>query len=338
MQVRKTHHHKWKSHLARLPRVDDFPAWQGTSKFACMTVPIFSFDESTQHIESYVAKAAAWSLKSWRENSDARLFNIPCFIYVENRIAHSAIPILVENGVPYDAIMTADYDHTERLAKCLQPIFDDRLKEYEYVMMTDVDMFAVKGENGKSLPFFENIKRHAPTGFGCKVLRKGIPQYWIPNFANLAKYKNREVGEDETDAWFQVMGELTGRTDLRQFYDGGLPAVRPWTGIMVAHRDAFDAGSRTLIETAACTLGDDEAVMLAWIYSREQSQVWDMGEINIQVFLDLSNYINYAYRHTGSNTDKDNVVFEHIYCTEPFLLHHFASHDYKFMDLLGATS
>ena len=335
MGVRDTYHHKWKWHLGMLPRVEDFPNWQGTSEFACLLIPVFSFDESVEHIESYVAKAAAWSLKTWKENSDASLFNIPCFIYVEDSISDAAMPILKDYGVPSESIIVSEYGNTERLAKCLQPVFDKRLEKYEYLIISDVDIFAIKGPENVRLPFFENVRSSRPSGFGCKVPISKIPHYWIPHFKNLAKYKNIEIHGDLVDAWFQAMEDLTGRNDLRRYYDGGEGSRRPWTAVMAIHKDTFNESSKQLIEQASRVFGDDEAVTYTWMCSQEESHVWDLDDINIEIFADLVFYINSAYSQTFKKSNIDDVVFEDIYYDQPFLLHHFASHDFKFMDLLG---
>ena len=340
MQRRKKHHHDWKYHLSNLPDIDDFPDWQGSGKFACLLIPIFSFDESGEHILNYVAKASAWALKTWKENTDAHLFNIPCYIYVESTIAGFAIPILRENNIPDDHIIVADYTNTERLAKCLQPIFDESLEDYEYIVIADVDIFAVKSEDDypKKLPFFENIRNDRPDGIGCKICNDKTPYYWIPHFANLAKYKERPVHGDIVDAWFRQLSDLTSRNDLRKYYDGGETNKRPWTAVMVINnKNAFDAKSKKFLEKSAKILGDDEAVLYSLMYSKEKNEFWDLDEIKITLFMDFIDYIHAAYDKLLKETNINDVVFEHVFVDKPFLIHHYASYDYKFMKVLGVV-
>ena len=36
-------------------------------------------------------------------------------------------------------------------------------------------------------------------------------------------------------------------------------------------------------------------------------------------------------------TNINDVVFEHVFVDKPFLIHHYASYDYKFMKVLGVV-
>ena len=331
----KDHHYDWKIHLRNLPNVSQFPSWQGSSKFACLVIPVFSFDHSTEHIESYVAKSAAWSLKTWKENSDAILFGIPCFIYLEDTIADAAYPILRENGVPDDSIRVAGYNNTERLAKCLQPIFDDSLSQYKYMLVSDTDMFVLKGQNGDRFPIVDRIRKHLPSGVGCKLYDEKIPHYWQSHFANLSQQMGKHVEEDVTSQWFGEVSELLDGKDIRMYYDGGKTHDRPWTAVMAIESNAFDESSKRFIQEASCVLGDDEAVICAWMHSSEASDVWDIQDgLDLSIYIDFYSYLWMAYQESRERYDPADISFQNVGLYHPILLHHYASHEFKFANLL----
>ena len=258
-------HNDWKTHLNSLPIIDEFPKWQGYSDFACLIIPVFSFDGSTEYVKKYLAKSAAWSLKTWKENSDAFLLNIPCFIYVEANIADATLPILFENGVSEEHIKIVNYSNTEWLAKCLQPIFDESLETYDYIVISDLDLFALRSQKNEPLRFFENIKKHRPDGFGCKVFNDSLPTYWMPRMSQLFEYKYGKdtFKGDLVDEWCKTLESVVGNeSDLRKYIDGGETDSRPWTGIMIIESGIFK--DKRQIEKICKTLGEDEASIYAW--------------------------------------------------------------------------
>lgn len=332
----KDEHHNRKYHLYNLPTLKNFPDWQGYSKFACLLIPIFSFDESTEHIENYVAKSAAWSLKTWKENSDAKLFNIPCYIYVESTIADAALPILYENGVPKDDIIVADYPDTEWLAKCLQPVFDKQFEKYEYIIISDADMFVLRGgaEGKRILSMFENIKVKSPKGFGCTSINQKVPLYWIRNMKKLYESKNGKMKDGMIDKWCEDLALMTNRKDLRKHVDGDVKDNTPWTGVMVIHNKTFT--DIEWLKVACNKFGDDEAVIYTWIKFSDDNVMWKMEDIDIKLFMFIVDYIECMLLQACENAGKTNdVLFETIYLEEPCLLHNFASVDWKFYKALG---
>ena len=329
--------HDWKAHLSNLPIPQDFPKWQSSGDFACLVLPIFSFTQSTEYIERYIAKSAAWSLKTWKENSDARLFNIPCYLYVEAEVADAAIPILIDNGVPKDHILVADYKNTAWLSKCLQPIFDEsQLGSYEYIVISDVDMFALRGSKDERLPIFEYIKRFKPTGVGCKVIHEYIPFYWMTNLQHLNEYEGNALEAPLIDVWCETLNAVAGRDDLRQYVDGGSQDDRPWTGVMVIHSDSVK--DKAWLEQACKRLGDDESAIYAWSKQSESNYMWDIGGFGIPTYTDIFGYLNVAFAECGwewSESNKNGLEFKDIYTKDACLMHHFASVDYKFYKTLG---
>lgn len=329
-------HHDWKSHLRNLPTIETTHDWQGQGDFACLVIPVFSFDNSIKFIEDYIAKAAAWSLATWKENADTRKFNVPCYMYVEAEIADAAVPILKENGVPDNHILIREYTDTAWLAKCLQPIFDESLK-YQYIVISDIDMFALKCAKGSRLPIFERIKRQQPTGFGCKTFNEYIPLYWMLRLAELYKYKNgKELQRELIDVWCDALNILAGRDDLRQYVDGGVQDTRPWTGVMVSHRDAFS--DKEWLSEACNTFGDDEAVIYCYDKASESNLVWDIIDFGIPTYTDILQYIEQAFSERGWEwhlKNKNGLEFKDIHVKDACLLHHFASVDHKFYQLIG---
>ena len=329
-------HHGWKTHLHNLPNIEDFPQYQGYSNFACLLIPIFTFDKSTEYIENYIAKTAAWSLKTWIENSDASLFNIPCYLYVESSIADTALPILRKNGVPQDNIIISEYLDTAWLAKCLQPVFDVRLEKYEYIIISDIDMFALRGEGGENLQMFENIRRHKPLGFGCRVFHETLPIYWMPHMQELVEYTHGEFHGNLIDIWCEHLESITGRNDLRQHVDGGQPDDRPWTGVMVIPHGTFR--DKDWFSKVCKTFGDDEVSVYVWLKQSESHQMWDVESINIARFTDIIDYINICFEIHGLRAAEgglNSLEFRNICFPDACLLHHFASPDNKFYQAIG---
>ena len=331
-------HSKFKFHLHNLPVVKCIPKWQGYGDFACLVIPIFSYNKSTKFIEHYIAKTAAWALKTWKENSDAHLFNIPCYIYVEENVADVTLSILKENQVPACNIKVVEYANTEWLAKCLQPIFDPDFQQYEYIVIADLDMFALKSRDGEKLRFFESVRQSKPIGFGCKTFTEQLPTYWTPNIVDFQKYKyNRIIDEkDMIDVWCKTVQSLLNGKSVRKHFDKGHEDNRPWTGIMVAQSDAFK--NKTWLEKACHTLPDDESVMYAWSKISEKNRIWDLEEINIDVFVDLIAYIYNAYGIAAVEDSYNEVRFEFMSHRDACLLHHFGSLDYKFYDIIDAVA
>lgn len=333
-------HHNWKVHLSNLPNVKLIPDWQGENNFACIVIPVFSFDASTKFIEEYIAKTAAWCLKTWKENSDAFLFDVPFYLYVEKEVADVAVPILTENKVPKNHIKVAEYSDTAWLAKCLQPIFEKEFRKFEYIIISDIDMFPITNDNGKKLPLVNNVKTFKPKGMGCKIFHETIPIYWMPRMKQLYEYKNgkNRFKGDLVTKWVEVISALAD-TDLSQHITGGKNDFRPWTGCMVVETQAFR--QTDWLSIASQSLGDDEAVMYAWSKVSSENKLWDLGDMQIDCFVDMMQYVHASYAaHSDMRVRKsyklNDIEFKDISFEEPCLLHHFASLDYKFYKTIGA--
>ena len=329
MQGYRNYHQNWKSHLINLPTVNELPDWQGKNDFACLIIPIFSFTDSTEFIESYVAKASAWVLKTWKKNSDMKEYDIPCYIYVERNIAAAALPILHANKVPESNIKVVDYDQTEWLAKCLQPVFDKDLEQYEYVIISDVDMFCLKSDSGRKLQIIQKMLHHKPEGFGCKVFNHKLPIYWMPNMKYLYEHRyGRPFEGDLFEKWMTVVEALVGKP-VRQSINRN--NMWTWTGAMAFKQGTFT--DKEWLETACKTLGDDEGVAYAWSKLSETNEIWDFGRsLGIEVFVDITSYLhrNFSLKNQRLNDlyYKD-VQLKTLPNEIPCLLHHHASVDYR---------
>ena len=333
MTVSFQEHHNWKLHLENLPTISEFPDWQGDSEFACLLVPIFSYTGSTEYIERYIAKSAAWSMLTWMLNADVNLMNIPCFFYVEGNIADATIPILRENGVTDKHIKVVDYPNTEWLSKCLQPIFDKSLEKYNYITISDSDLFAMRGSVGQPLNFFESIRRSMPSGFGCRLFNDKIPYYWMPYLKSVTEYRGDTFDGDIIDQWCRTVERLSGYENIRQYaYDVAEPA-RPWTGIMSIESGCIH--DKAWLERTCKVLGHDEGAIYAWSKKYGSGLLWDVHDIGVPILVDIIEYMVKAFHlHLQSNQIND-VQFENIYYPDPCLMHNFASMDYKFYRSLG---
>lgn len=325
--IKYSEHHDRKHHLRNLPDVESMESWVDSgSKDACVVIPVFSslsVEESKANIEGYIAKSAAWALKTWRENSDAKALDIPCYIYLERDIAGVALPILYDNGISASDLIISDYDNTIWLSKCLQPVFDYRLAEYDYLIISDVDMFVVKSDDGEKLPIFSNLYNEKPSGFGCRVRNIPIPTYWMNHRKQMTE-NVLDIDDKESiiQEWCELMEGFTGISDFQQRIDWDISDEVPWAAIMIVQPDTF--GDKVWLENACKTFCDDESSIYAWTKLSGENNMWDIDEINVNLFTDFITF--YTTYHVGTPID------------EPCLLHHYTSHDFRFMNIIGAVS
>ena len=250
---------------------------------------------------------------------------------MESTIATAAIKILKAHGVPDDNIMVADFLNTERLAKCLQPVFDKKLEEYEYIVISDVDMFVVKGEKGDNLQFFEKLMVNRPKGFISKIHHEMIPTYWM---AHYDKTKWKDNGK-LIEKWINSVVALSGNSEIRYNFDNEITDDRPWTGTMAISKGLFS--DKKWFEKACKLLGDDEAVTYIWSKVSESNKLFNITDIGVVLFRDLMEYVGKCYEYCMETHDINEIVFENIYFNEPCLLHHYASLDYKFYKTIGVV-
>ena len=339
-ELQRTHaqHHSRKMHLANLPKISDFPDWQGDGKEIALVIPVFSFTEDATHVKSYIAKAAAWSLYTWKLNSDLKKYKAQCFIYVESGpVARAALPILRKYGVTESNIKVAPYDKTAWLGKCVQPIFEKDFSDFEYVCISDIDLFAAAGRDGEPLEFCDKILAAQPKGFGCRVLHESTPGYWIPHIRQLYEYKHNATfaeGVDVVDVWYEAFKELTGQ-DMRGFWGGAAMDDRPWTGLMVIAKGTFSKEDKDFLSRCCMVFGDDETVIYAWLKRSVDAHMWDVGTIDIPLFLDMLDYMQTAFRRHDAELYKNWIHFDDVFYGKPCLVHHFYSLDYKFYKALG---
>ena len=182
-------HRPSKMHLFDLPVCEDDLQWQGKSEAMCVVIPVFSVSHNTTSIADYILQSAIWSLRCWQQNTEAKALDIPIYLYIEDTVIEENAPILLKNGVAGESVRAftnRGYAHT---GKKINAFLDPQFAEYKHVLISDVDLFPLKG-HAPYHPIFSNLLEKASTleGIGTlcsepmtRPLMDSKAAYWVNN-------------------------------------------------------------------------------------------------------------------------------------------------------------
>ena len=280
--------HPRKYHLHQLPtaKPGQIPDWQGDSTDACVLIPVFGA-ENTTAIEDYVAKAAAWALRTWKVYSDAFLHRIPCYIYVEDQASDRILPILRDNNVPSNSIMLSGYNGTKEYGKSLAPLFDERLQGYKYLVIPDVDLFVVS--SGDPLPFFKALKMTEPKGFGVSdawqfnapLITSGA-EYWIDRVYYAKGAKEWIPTAEMYPQWLEIVSELANPHTAAKYSEEGSTFAYPFAAMWIVETQSLTDSDRKWIVEACDVIADDEAVVSIWS-EMTHKPLWTLKDLDLLI-------------------------------------------------------
>ena len=173
--------------LQKLPYEPISPEWQtpqGTSKKACLLIPLFTFqDPGIAWRPKYYATNASYALQSWKLFSDIDALDIPVYLYVNNSETE-ILEHLSYLGIPDAYIKTytlSEFDlHPNASWVFLLPILDQQFAVYNYTFMADADLF-ICSATGKKGGFFQKwLSENVQPGIGASYTEVNkIPGHYI---------------------------------------------------------------------------------------------------------------------------------------------------------------
>ena len=169
-----------KSHLCRLPNLPEpLPEYPGKSKRAIMVFPIFQRDRfadgntlELSHLFDFTIRSGVWARRTWQMYSDLVDYDIQMAFYVHEEARSLILPILKDNFVDdKDIYLRSDAEFRDPNNRLWYPLkiaaaTDTRFKDYDYVLVTDIDLF-IGTPNREKLNFFERLFNLSPGGYGA---------------------------------------------------------------------------------------------------------------------------------------------------------------------------
>lgn len=206
----------------------DYP---GKSKQAIVLFSLFLADPETSNSPfEYYIKTACWARKSWLAYSDAIELDIPIKFYVEDIMRDRALAIFEENGIDESEIIFANIDDMNppagkhpKLAKIMASIKDERIQEYEWVLINDADVFMCKGlkEGPPRFPFFRKLTKYKQEATFPLVSLRNLSVNHLKK-GRLDSYFSRSITdhysiEQKRELWLEDLARLTSSDFIKRF-------------------------------------------------------------------------------------------------------------------------
>ena len=268
-----------KCHLIRLPNLSEpSPKVENTSKRLLVLFPLFSARRGVDYVKESGAIGAVWARDSWLRNTDAIEYGIEMKFYVEDKVSDRAIPILQSNFVDMEDVLlfNAEGFGDTHFSKKIVAFTDLRFREYDWILVMDIDIFAVS-ETGAKVPFFHAFFEgciEGQIGNCCSLVREnGVPINWTSYFSP------PETPFDEAQArWRAVAETLVDKALIANFWDEEVTSMITGGGMHVYPAKTLMQNSDNLewFIRVAQTIGDDEPVIALW--HARGNPVWNVKE------------------------------------------------------------
>lgn len=139
--------------------------YQGNAKSAILLFWLFGTDGHHSAPLNYFIKSACWARHTWLRNTDLMDHNIPIKLYVEDYVMDECYSTLLRHGVSGSDCLVfnaKDLEQSDRTrshcGKKIAYVLDDQLSDYDWVVMSDADLFWGRGmKYSGRFPFFEKL-------------------------------------------------------------------------------------------------------------------------------------------------------------------------------------
>ena len=315
-------HRPSKMHLFDLPVCEDDLRWQGHSETMCVVIPVFSVSHNTTSIADYILQSAIWSLRCWQQNTEAKMFDVPIYLYVEDTVIEENAAILLKNGVIGESVLSftnRGYQHT---GKKINAFVDPQLSKYKHVFISDVDLFPLRGEDIPH-PFFSIFMEKESDLEGMGVLcSEPITQplmdsraaYWV-------------AGKQYPQSWQATVKDVCEPSladAVINTYEKGSVWIYPWAPLYHFSPSCLTQGGRETLNTLATSVPDDEFVV-SLFHEITKAELYPMdARLNLGVIHDLISSRFMVYVINGLLKKR-----------HPVLLHASNSVDFYFQNLIG---
>ena len=320
----KTHcNHPGQMHLFRLPDIlEPAPQIENPSTRVLLVIPLFDVFPEASYVEEIGASAASWARHSWLLNSDAIDYNIEVKIHIEDQSYHKAKPIFDANfvtendvilfdGAPYDSEFSTGTG--KKAAVYSNPL----LKDYEWVIMADADMFVVNAK----LPFFERFLEICfPDQIGNEYSVENMTdishmkKYWIQQVSP----RDHSIEQKQIE-WKRRVALVADESIADRFFDPQCETIAGggFHAYPAKHFHEHRKDDVEWFQRAAHILNDDEAVIAVW--HAMGNPIWNLHNLKLPAVM----------LGDGGFNARDGETFDR-YTTEkiPFLFH-FSSNPYE---------
>lgn len=261
-----------KIHLYTLPEVlpEPLPKYDDSNTEAVIVFPLFS-DGSGAFPEVFL-RAMLWNKRAYLRNSDAIDTCLPIKFYIEDYVYQQTKDYLHSQGVTEKDVLVFNADaygpdekHSTaaNLAlKCL-PFIDQRLRCYDRIFVSDIDMFLCRTSLAKAhrFPILKRIKSVPTHQIGaCRIdyfqrhADADVPSNWLRRFKGM-----------NTKVWYETIDAITPLSQTSVFpCDNGSFYV--FASKFHQHYTNFVAYAEKAIQQ----LRDDEAVMSLFRYQHPE--------------------------------------------------------------------
>lgn len=323
--------HPRKRHLTNLPAVPEgaIPKWEAKEDApACLCIPVYTAEQSkwVEHnpVEAYVAKSAAWALRTWKLNSDAESLGIPIYIYIESDSYADIIPILKQNHVP-DANIKVSASILPEYAKSLNPLFDPDLEQFKQIQIADADTFIIA--DAEKLPIFGRSTAR-PWNVVSAAYSDMTPflssasAYWIDRLFYVNAEDEWVERPDRYPEWLDKVEKLTSASVRKRLESPGNRFQHYVASWWCFNREVLSLSDLAFMKRAALELGDDEAAMCLWSLHYQKGFRY-LADLGIRHILEIDE------RFTQD-------VLGQTRQSRPYMLHFGASIEQAFEKAIGA--
>lgn len=234
----------------------------------------------------HLTNLAVWSWYSWRENTDAKEYGVPCKVYLQDILEPYTRPIFEKHGLDWNQdILTWTQDKVDyaRLSQFACPLYDEQLKYYEQLILSDVDVFIPRTK----INFFERYER-----FGNKHAQGFLMMYFQTNAGmrdtsrqSYLSYLERshidKCGIGVLEHVLEVYNDITGKSSKLDFFlNPDSELMWNSSGIWIYPARWTHENQKDMIawlEQCALDLGNDE-IIATTAYHLFRSNIFNITE------------------------------------------------------------
>ena len=310
-----------KHHLYVLPQLnqDTFSFSEGTSDELCLIIPIFT-TYLGEHALITVTKSACHALRSWLHNSDITDFSIPIYIYCDVSQEPIIKPILDENGVPAEMIMSAEFEG-QQYTQFLSPLFDDRFQDFKNLLIVDVDLFAHRSLENEKHKFFSMLQENEgrDNTIGTRLFKENKPifedrflSFWWAYLCQTSNPPDFNIPiKEQRSYWVKTVCELTDARTARQFI---LSKPISYVQNPLLFVNQTHAIEKEWIKKAMSVLGESESILTIYsIFFKEE--FWNMENLFLDILYSTLDTHDAGLAHWGQSVDQ--IVYDRIFKETP---------------------